>query len=91
VPAPPSKGDFPIFLVMAAGACFLGDTLTAERHAEIRRELDLIYVSETDSGDAAEALTGVAPGPKERGLGSGGQRRVGYIVRVDLSPPSLGL
>ena len=30
----------PIIFVMLAGACFLGYRLTADRHAEIRRELD---------------------------------------------------
>jgi GPH family glycoside/pentoside/hexuronide:cation symporter len=30
----------PIFFVMLGGACFLGYKLTAERHAEIRRQLD---------------------------------------------------
>jgi hypothetical protein len=41
--------------------------LTAERHAEIRRKLDLLDISETDPGAAAEALTGVDLGPKGRG------------------------
>jgi hypothetical protein len=60
------KGDFAINTVMAAGACFLGYKLTAERHAEIRHKLDLLDVSETDPGAAAEALTGVDLGPKGR-------------------------
>jgi len=30
----------PIVFVMIGGACFLGYKLSAERHAEIRRELD---------------------------------------------------
>ncbi|MCA6228166.1 MAG: hypothetical protein IM654_00375, partial [Phenylobacterium sp.] len=54
----------PIIFVMAAGACFLGYRLTAARHAEIRRQLDLLDVSETDPGAAAEAMTGVDLGPK---------------------------
>ena len=54
----------PIVFVMAAGACFLGYKLTAERHAEIRQKLDLLDVSETDPAAAAEALTGVDLGPK---------------------------
>lgn len=54
----------PIIFVMAAGACFLGYRLTAERHAEIRRKLDLLDVSETDPAAAAEAMTGVDLGPK---------------------------
>jgi hypothetical protein len=49
---------------MAAGACFLGYKLTEERHAEIRHKLDLLDVSETDPGAAAEALTGVDLGRK---------------------------
>jgi Na+/melibiose symporter-like transporter len=56
----------PIIFVMAAGACFLGYKLTASRHAEIRRQLDLLDVSETDPGAAAEALTGVDLGPSGR-------------------------
>ncbi|MFM8749069.1 hypothetical protein, partial [Rhabdaerophilum sp.] len=48
------------------GACFLGYKLTAARHAEIRRQLDLLDVSETDPGAAAEALTGVDLGPTGR-------------------------
>jgi hypothetical protein len=58
------KGDFAINTVMAAGACFLGYKLTAERHAEIRHKLDLLDVSETDPGAAAEALTGADLGRK---------------------------
>ena len=54
----------PIIFVMAAGACFLGYRLTAERHAEIRRKLDLLDASETDPAAAAEAMTGVDLGPK---------------------------
>jgi Na+/melibiose symporter-like transporter len=57
----------PIIFVMAAGACFLGYKLTAERHAEIRHKLDLLDISETDPAAAAEALSGVDLGPKGRG------------------------
>lgn len=53
----------PIVFVMAAGACFIGYKLSAERHAEIRRQLELRDASVTDPAAAAEALTGVDLGP----------------------------
>jgi Na+/melibiose symporter-like transporter len=53
----------PIVFVMAAGACFIGYKLTAERHAEIRRQLELKDASVVDPGAAAESLTGTDIGP----------------------------
>jgi len=52
----------PIFFVMAGGACFLGYKLTADKHADIRRQLDerdAIYAEPA----AVEAATGGAMEP----------------------------
>ncbi len=55
----------PIFFVMIAGACFIGYNLTAQRHAEIRRQLDE-QDALVDPGAAMESLTGedLAPANK---------------------------
>jgi len=47
----------PIILVLVGGACFFGYSLDAERHAEIRRKLDLL---ETEGFEASiiEQITG---------------------------------
>jgi glycoside/pentoside/hexuronide:cation symporter, GPH family len=50
----------PIVFVMAAGACFIGYKLTAERHAEIQRELDARDAEMDDPAAALESLTGDA-------------------------------
>lgn len=51
----------PIAFVMLGGACFLGYKLSADRHAEIRRQLD-----ERDAGrDEAPVIQGLAPSPSE--------------------------
>lgn len=55
----------PIVFVMLAGACFIGYRLTAERHAEIRRELDL-RDAEVDPAAALESLTGEDLAPAAR-------------------------
>ncbi len=47
----------PIFFVMVAGACFIGYRLTAERHAEIRRQLDE-QDAVIDPAAALESLSG---------------------------------
>ncbi|WP_309606803.1 MFS transporter [Phenylobacterium sp.] len=47
----------PIIFVMLGGACFIGYKLSAERHAEIRRELDARDALEAEATLAA-ALTG---------------------------------
>lgn len=55
----------PIVFVMLAGACFIGYRLTAERHAEIRRQLDL-RDEEVDPAAALESLTGEDLAPAHR-------------------------
>ena len=55
----------PIFFVMIAGACFFGYNLTAERHAEIRRQLDE-QDALVDPGAAMESLTGEDLAPANR-------------------------
>ena len=54
----------PIAFAMVGGACFLGYKLTAERHADIRRQLDerdAVYaespVAQAATGGAMEAVT----------------------------------
>jgi GPH family glycoside/pentoside/hexuronide:cation symporter len=49
----------PIVFVMIAGGCFLGYRLTAQRHADIRRQLDTREAL-ADPAAAAESLTGDA-------------------------------
>jgi Na+/melibiose symporter-like transporter len=49
----------PIVFVMLAGACFFGYRLTAERHADIRRQLD----QRDTLDDAAHAAPGVVAQP----------------------------
>lgn len=48
----------PIVFVMIAGACFIGYRLTAERHAEIRAELEKRDAAMNDPAAALESLTG---------------------------------
>lgn len=51
----------PIVFVMLGGACFLGYKLSAERHADIRRQLD-----ERDAVyDESPVIQGLAPSPSE--------------------------
>lgn len=51
----------PIVFVMLGGACFLGYKLSAERHAEIRRQLD-----ERDAVyDESPVVEGLAPSPAD--------------------------
>ena len=55
----------PIIFVMIAGACFFGYNLTAEKHAEIRRQLDE-QDALVDPGAAMESLTGEDIAPANR-------------------------
>lgn len=55
----------PIVFVMIAGACFIGYRLTAERHAEIRRQLDLKDAL-VDPAAGLEAMTGEDLAPANR-------------------------
>ena len=55
----------PIVFVMLAGACFIGYRLTAERHAEIRRQLDARDAT-VDPAAALESLTGEDLAPAGR-------------------------
>ena len=52
----------PIFFVMIAGACFIGYNLTAQRHADIRRQLDERDAL-VDPAAGMEAMTGVDIAP----------------------------
>lgn len=47
----------PIFFLMLGGACFIGYKLSAERHADIRRQLDARDAA-SDAAAALESLTG---------------------------------
>lgn len=58
----------PIVFVMLAGACFFGYRLTAERHAEIRRQLDELDAAVADPAAALESLTGEDMAPASRPL-----------------------
>ncbi|MDZ4373318.1 MAG: MFS transporter [Phenylobacterium sp.] len=55
----------PIVFVMIAGACFFGYRLTADRHAEIRRQLDEKDAL-VDPAAALESLTGEDIAPANR-------------------------
>ena len=55
----------PIFFVMIAGACFIGYNLTAQRHADIRRQLDERDAL-VDPAAAMESLTGEDLAPANR-------------------------
>lgn len=55
----------PIIFVMIAGACFLGYKLTAERHADIRRQLEARDAAH-DPAAALESLTGEDLAPAGR-------------------------
>jgi Na+/melibiose symporter-like transporter len=50
----------PIVLVVVGGLCLIGYNLTAERHAEIRAELEAL--AERDVAAAEESLTGPVEG-----------------------------
>jgi Na+/melibiose symporter-like transporter len=50
----------PIILVVVGGLCLIGYTLTAERHAEIRSQLEAL--AEKDIAAAEESLTGPVEG-----------------------------
>jgi len=55
----------PIVFVMAAGACFIGYKLTADRHAEIRRKLEERDTL-LDPAASLESLTGEDLAPANR-------------------------
>jgi Na+/melibiose symporter-like transporter len=74
----------PIFFVLIAGGCFRGYRLNADRHADIRRQLDERDAA-TDSAAAPEPFAGedLVSAARPASLGLGELRLTGDELRLD--------